>query len=130
MANFHTLSIIFSSISIFFEVFSTSLIFYFKAHKKIRYEVLMYLNLFTLIHNIIHLFPYTHDNKIDDENICALQSFVASFFELSLIYLTTFISYSVYLACLKIDHLEKTICKTRIWLLGIVFVFSFPISLT
>ena len=129
MIDFHTFSIVVSSISIFCEILSTFFIFYFRAYSKIRFEVLVYLNIICFLFNIAFIIPFDSGVNLNP-GVCAVQSFSISFFELAKICLTTFISYSVFLTCLKVDYVEKTIDTMRKWLAGIVFLVSFPIPLS
>lgn len=131
MKELRLISIIFSSISIVFELLNLFVILYHKALSKVRFEVVTYINLACLMMNVCFLLPYTPEDKTNWglSPLCAGQSFILSFFETVKVSLTAILSYTVYLTVIKLDYLEKNIDIYRIVFLVVTLVTSLPIPL-
>ena len=147
MHNFRFLTIIVSSISLFFSFMNQIIIFYHKAHSKLRFEIVTYLNIICMITNINMLLPYREIKEDPDptpptmmdsfylneyvpiDTICSFQSFINAWTEGCKIGLASILAYCCYLACLKLDYLEKNIEKFRFVFISFLFIFSLPMPL-
>lgn len=135
MNDLHILSIIFSAISILFEIIVLVIILFHKAHKKFRFEIVTYINLACLGYNISYLLPETINDNLSESDtnannsICALQSFFLPFFESMILCLTSFLSYSVNITSIKVDYLEQNKDFYRWFCIIGSYVLSLPIPL-
>ena len=123
--------IIQSSINLVLNLSLFALILYYKAYRKTRFELIIYILILLLLDNIVKLLPYSIDfNQCNKENeivsICAIQSFMLSYLECAILLISTFMSYCVLLTAIRDNYLDENIEYYRKFVLPVIFLIPLP----
>lgn len=123
------LTIVLSSISLSLNSLIIGLFIYFKAYRKVRFELISYIVVIEIVSDIVMILPhYDYKNKTTSD-ICGVEAFLLSLLELCNVTCCCILSYSVYLTTIDVDYLEKHLNFYRICFLIITIILSVPIPI-
>lgn len=123
------LTIVLSSISLSLNSLIIGLFIYFKAYRKVRFELISYIVVIEIVSDIVMILPHYDYKNNTISDICGVEAFLLSLFELSNVTCCCILSYSVYLTTIDVDYLEKHLNFYRICFLIITIILSVPIPI-